>query len=226
MAIKLKKNGEFTYASHTGLVSDLERKTADRIYEELQESIFSLEKSLLKRKLLTKSGRKIDALRIWFEFGRLLGQVADKYNIIGTQDEEFFWQSIYDHTSSIVQKGPMPKRSRNWKQNHFRLCFLMAKNRNWENVKSIGNWSIWREIFDNKKILEDERLFNWTVDKIAKLRKEGLGHKKIRPLLYEISKRFKRIDTNLLSEEELTIKLQNIKMRKYTESNDFWEKLN
>jgi hypothetical protein len=215
MAIKLKKNGGFIYASHTGLVSDSERKKADVVYKELQKSIPALEKKLLKNQLLTRKGKKKDALRVWFEFGTLLNQIADKYNIIGTSDEEFFWQSIYDHVSPIVQKGPMPKRSKNWKQNHFRLCALMTRKRSWRSVEGVGNWSIWREIFDNKKILEDERLFNWTINEITKLRKRGLGHKKIRPFLYEISKRFKNIDTNLLTNKELKIKLQDINMRKY-----------
>jgi hypothetical protein len=223
MAIKLKKNGEFVYTSQTGLVSESERKKADLLYKEIQKSIYTLEKKLLKKQILTREGRKKNALRVWFEFGKLLHRIVKKYNIIGTPDEEFFWQSIYDHVSPIVQKKPMPKRSKNWKQNHFRLCFLMAKNRNWESVKSVGNWSLWREIFDNKKILEDERLFNWTVNKIIKLRKQGMGHKKIRPFLYEISKRFKRIDTNLLTNKELTTKLQDLKIQRYKKSDIFFK---
>jgi len=214
MAIKLKKNGEFTYASYTGLVSNLEREIADKIYEELKESISSLENNLLKRKLLTQKGRKRDALRVWFEFGNVLNRIAEKYNIIGTQDEEFFWRSIYNHISSIVQKGPMPKRSENWKQNHFRLCALMARKRSWEKVKDVGNWSIWRDIFDNKKILNDERLFNWTVNQIRKLRKKRWGHKKIRLFLYTISQRFKNIETGLLTHNELKVKLRDRKIPK------------
>jgi|GEM_PF-2465357 len=214
MAIKIKKDKEFIYASHTGLVLDPETKTADKIYKELKRHISGLEKSLLKKGLLTRRGEKINALKVWFEFGKLLNRIADKYNIIDTQDEEFFWRSIYDHVSSIVQRGSIPKRSKNWKHNHFRLCALMSKERSWKKVKEIGNWSIWRDIFDNKKILEDERLFNWTIGQIRKLRSRGAGHKKIRLFLYVISRRFRNIDTKILTSNELRVKLQNIKINK------------
>lgn len=212
MAIKLKKNDGFTYASYTGLVSASEMKIADKLYEELRKSISNLEKKLTEKGSLTTGRRKRDTLRVWFEFGKLLNQIADKYNIIGTQDEKFFWESVYDHISPIVHKGPMPERSKKWKQNHFRLCALMARDRNWSEVKSIGNWSIWRDAFDNKKIFEDGRLFNWVVTRIRELQKKGLGHKKIRLFLYAISRRFKNIDTKFLTDKELKTKLQSIEI--------------
>lgn len=213
MAIKSKKNGGFTYGSYTGLVSSSEMKAADKLYSELKTSIHNLEKKLLKKGLLTKDGRKTDALLVWFEFGKLLNKIVNKYNITRTSDEKFFWRSIYDHVSSRVQKGPMPKRSKDWKQNHFRLCALMIRNRNLKSIRQVGNWAIWRDIFDNKKILEDERLFNWTVSQITKLRKKGLGHKKIRLFLYAISRRFRNIDTNFLNDKELRVKLRDIKFK-------------
>jgi hypothetical protein len=65
----------------------------------------------------------------------------------------------------------MPKKSMNWKQNHFRLCYIIAQYQ-WEEIQKIGNWSIWKDILDNKKIIEENRFLNWTTKKIILFKKK------------------------------------------------------
>jgi len=84
---------------------------------------------------------------------------------------------------------------------------------NWKTVMSIGNWSIWREIFDNKKIIEDNRILSWVIEKLKKFKKYKLGHKDIRPFLYAVSNRLKKIDTSVLTQKELYYKLDQINFR-------------
>ncbi len=79
--------------------------------------------------------------------------------------------------------------------------------RKWEDVKSVGPSSVWRDLFDNKKILEDDRVLNIVVEKIKKMNK---GHKELRPFVHEISRELKKVDTSVLSKEELENKLNKI----------------
>jgi len=78
---------------------------------------------------------------------------------------------------------------------------------------SIGNWSIWREIFDNKKIIEDNRILSWVIEKLKDMKKYKLGHKNIRPFLYAISKRLNKIDTSVLTQKELYYKLNEVNFK-------------
>lgn len=210
MAIAFKKDNKITYRLTSGLATKSDRQKAKKLYKELGVSIKRLEEELIEKGFLTEKGKKKDALRVWFEFGRLLNHIGGKYEIFGSQDEKLFWESIYGFVSSRVQKKPMPKRSRKRKQNHFYICALMARL-GWQKVNRVGNWAIWRDIFDNRRLLEDERVFKWTADKIIDLRKSGLGHKQIRQYLYAISRRLKNVETDVLSNKELRRKLQKVK---------------
>jgi hypothetical protein len=80
--------------------------------------------------------------------------------------------------------------------------------RDWSEVQEVGNWSIWRDLFDNSKLLEDERVFDWVVDAIKALK---LGHKELRPFIHAVRRRLKKIDTSILTTEELFLKLNEVK---------------
>ena len=211
MAIKIRKTDHVIYASSSGLITGSEKARADRLDLELKSSIAELERKLIKEGLVTRDGKKKNALRVWYEFGKLLNKLGKRYKVIGSSDEKFFWRAVYDHTSPIIQKKPFPKRSEKWKINHFRLCGLMAK-RPWSEVQRVGPWSIWRDTFDNKKILEDDRVLNWAIERISKLREQGWGHKQIRVFLYGVSERLRNLETSILTNKELYTKLGEIKI--------------
>ena len=207
MAVILKKGGQKIYQSRSGIITVSEKKKADELDATLSKEIGNLESSWLDSGILTKSGIKKDTLKIWYQIGRLLNNIIDKYRLRGTEDEVYFWQAIYGYVSPKVQKNPPPQKYKEKTRNHFRLCAKMAE-REWNEVQEVGNWSVWRDLFDNSKLLEDERVFDWVVDTIRTMK---LGHKELRPFIHAARRRLKKIDTSILNTSELRSKLDEIK---------------
>lgn len=208
MAIIIKKNNSTVFVSGTGIITNSEKMLAEKLSTEIKTSISSLELTLIRSKLLTNTGVKKDALQIWYKLGKLLNQLVDKYQIRGSTDEPYFWQSIYDYVSENIQKKSCPKRSGEWRRNHFRLCAKLAE-RKWELVRNVGPWSVWRDLFDNKKLLEDGRVLNIVAFNINKLH---CGHKELRPYIQSVRFGLKKVDTTVLSIKELEHKLNNISL--------------
>jgi hypothetical protein len=204
MAIVLYKGGEKYYVSGTGRVSDDDRQKADLLAIELHKRLKDFEKNMVKDGFIKPDGTKIDALQVWYELGRQLNQIGEKYSVLGTTDEPNFWQSIYDHVSPLVQHKEPPKTINNPLRNHFRHCAYIAKY-DWDFVKSVGNWSVWRDLLDNIKLQEDQRVFDWVVTAIHD---SGLGHKQVRPFIHEVRRTIKNKDTSVLTDKELFTKLQ------------------
>ncbi len=204
MAIVIYKNGEKTYASSTGAVTTADKELADKLDQELTTKIPELENELLNMRLVSSSAIKKDALQVWFKLGTLLNEIADRYSVIGTTDEPYFWEGIYHYVSPLIQKGEKPKRSKDMRTNHFRLCGYMAR-KDWNTVKSVGNWSLWRDLLDNIRLQVDARVFDWVVET---LKGRDLGHKQARPFIHEVRRRIKNKETRFLSDGELRAKLE------------------
>lgn len=207
MAIILIKNGQKIYKSQTGIVTDEEKKRANELDATLKKEISNLENQWINSGVLTKTGIKKDSLKIWYDMGTLLNNIIDKYNIRGSEEETYFWQTIYSYVSTKVQKLPPPQKYKEKNRNHFRLCAKMAEW-SWEDVRGVGNWSVWRDLFDNSKLMEDERVFKWVVNALRSLK---LGHKEYRPFIHATRKRLKKIDTSILNNDELWSKLDEVK---------------
>lgn len=204
MAVILLRGGEKYYASGTGRVTNDDRLKADQLDKELSRRLKSYETDALKKGLILPNGTKKDALKIWYEMGSLLNDIAVKYQILGTTDEPYFWQAIYNHVSPLIQRlGPPQSSSGN--KNHFKQCAYMAGKRDWEFVKGVGNWSVWRDLLDNSRLQEDQRVFDWV---IYAVHKSGLGHKEVRPFVHEVRRSLKNKDTSVLTDKELGAKLR------------------
>jgi hypothetical protein len=206
MAILIKKDNSNIFVSGTGIVTNSEKKVAEQLSVDLQKSFAGLELKFLQEGILSKSGTKRNALAIWYKIGNALNILIDKYQIRGSADEPFFWQSIYDYVPINIQKNPPPKRSHEWRRNHFRLCAKMAE-RSWEDVEKVGSWSVWRDLFDNNKILEDDRVLKFVIERIKSTHK---GHKELRPFIHKIRRELKKVDTSVLSNEELNNRLKDL----------------
>ena len=203
MAILVYKDGGREYRSGTGVVTDTDKLKADRLDRELSDGFSGLESKLLADGYLQKEGKKNDALRVWYLVGQFLNEVADKYSIIGTSDEQFFWEAIYHYASPTLQKG-RPPVSMNTTRNHFKRCAFMAQY-DFGFVKGVGNWSMWRDLLDNSKLYEDQRVFDWVIENIHNT---GLGHKQVRPFIHEVRRAIKNKDTKFITDEELLAKLK------------------
>jgi hypothetical protein len=205
MAIVLFRGGEKYYASGTGRVTGDDRVKADQLDKELRFKLKAFEKNMVKNGLVLSDGTKKDALRVWYEVGKLLNEIGTSYGILGTSDEPYYWQTIYNYVSPLVQRAEPPKSSTSPLRNHFRLCAYMAKRGDWEFVKNVGNWSVWRDLLDNIRLQEDPRVFDWVVNA---MHKSGLGHKEARPFIHEVRRSIKNKDTKVLTDRELITKLQ------------------
>ena len=70
-----------------------------------------------------------------------------------------------------------------------------------ETVKRVGSWALWREVLGYKNFLSDKRILSSIINELIKLPR---AHKKARPLLRSIFNRFKRVDTSILNDEEVS----------------------
>ena len=84
----------------------------------------------------------------------------------------------------------------------------MASKGSWSFVKDVGNWSVWRDLLDNSRLQEDQRVFDWVVDC---LHGSGLGHKEVRPFVHEVRRSLKNKDTSVLTSQELFARLEPYK---------------
>lgn len=198
MAIILRVEGEKTY--QPGVTDKAERQRAEEIDQRLADGIAALEKSLRERGMVRR-GKKVDAARVWYEFGTLLNQIGDDCDIFGGPDEPNYWLAVHDHVSDDFQKEWTLSKTGDPLRNHFRICGRMARYP-WETVQQVGTWALWRDIFRyNRQLVEDKRVLDWVIDVLK--RHSGPGHKAMRPFLEEVRRRIQNKETDVLSDDEL-----------------------
>jgi hypothetical protein len=198
MSIVIYKDGEKIYSTGKfnpggmGIVKESER--ADSIDRDLSKGFSDLA-GKWESDGYTKNGKisSNQAGKVWYDTGKLINSIADRYHIFGSSDEFFYWQAIEHYIDSN-------------RSNHFKNCSFLARLA-WSDVVSVGNWSVWRDILDTKKMTEDERVLKWLVGKV---KGRSLGHKEIRKITQPISRDLKNTDTSILSEEELIERLNGI----------------
>ena len=74
-------------------------------------------------------------------------------------------------------------------------------------LEKVGSWGLWREIITYRPITQDKRLLDWVINNLIDKPRTRDG---ARPLLKNVAKRFKRIETSILSDGELLKKLRDI----------------
>jgi len=214
MVIVFKKNNQYIYKSEKGFLDEEEIEQAEKMAKALDKEFTNFEKKMKKLGKI-KQNKKKDVIFIWYNLGKLIRKYITKYEIkTETLGINEFWRALYDFSPTTIINN-FPNRSKSLTQNHFYLCYLISEF-DWNFVKKVGNWAIWREIFDNKQILKDEkkRVLIWVANKISFFKKNGIkDHKKIRPFLYAVSKRIKNLETRVLSDQELINKLEEIKFK-------------
>jgi len=209
MAIKIKKRYKgkkrVVYKGSKKILTSLDIKKADELDLELSKTIKKLEKILLKSRILSKEKGKIDALRVWYEVGKTLNKFLADFPI-EKGDEDLFWNSLYGRSFLIHKNIPSQRISQ--QRNDFKTASLLAKHP-WATIKKVGPWAMWREILAYKNIIEDERVLKWVTGELSK---KPRTRDEARPFLKAIAKRFKRIDTRILNDKELSAKFREIKI--------------
>lgn len=206
MAIKVKKtvNGKqkVVYKTDKFVLTSRDIKEADKFDAELGLTIDKIEKVLIELNALTKGGEKKDPVLVWYTVGSYINEFL-RENIVSKEDEHLFWESLYGR-SNLLQKDK-PRGKVGMTRNDFLSASLMAKFP-YNLVQKVGPWAMWREILSYKALTKDTRLLDWLIDKLIKL---NLTRDGARPILKQLSNRFKRIDTSVLSNWELVQKLKN-----------------
>jgi len=212
MVIKIRKKNKagsgthFQYKSLKKILTPQDIKEADRFDLHLNKTIKNIEKSLLEHKIISKESKKKDPLLVWYTIGKNINEFLEKYPV-AKGDEDIFWNFLYGR-SLLIHKGiPVHKISKN--RNDFRTASLLAKYL-FKNIRKVGPWALWREILGYEVFLKDKRILNFVIKQLIKFpgtRDEA------RPFLKAIANRFKKIDSSILTDTELSRKLRSTKFK-------------
>lgn len=199
--IKKNKLKEFVqYKSAKKILTPQDIKEADKFDIALNKEIKEIERILLKEKMLTFEAKKNDTLKVWYLIGVRINKFLEK-NKVSVEEEKLFWDHLYNRSSLINKTIPKGKISRT--RNDFKIASLLAQ-RPLVKLEKIGSWALWREII-TYKAFQDERVLKWV---LKKLEQTFSGTRdEARPFLKAVSARLKRIDTTVLSNQELEEKL-------------------
>lgn len=195
MAIKLRRNENFSYVGFVGFLDQKTKKRADEIYQEANTELHNLNQKI-------NLNREIDSLERWYIIGNLINKMIEKFKI-SYIEKKYFWIMLYDFGGVGIPKYEKKPPVRN----DFRVASILAKYK-LKDVKRVGAWSLWREIIGSTKIGSDDRVARWVADYI--LRNNIKTRDGARPLLKAVRNRFKKMDTTILSDGELVKKLKEI----------------
>jgi len=208
MAIKTNKKtsrGKVIYESNKIIITAEDKLKADKEYSELEKIINKVERILSRQGFLAKDAKKKDALVVWHTIGEELDEYLNKKRM-NKDEEKLFWDTLYGRWPKI--HGGLPKFKVDLTRNDFKTARELAKF-DLNELKKVGSWGLWREIISYKRIYSDPRIIEWIVEELTK---KPRTRDESRPLLKAISNRFKKIDTTILTKEELYTKLSEIKI--------------
>jgi len=198
MVIKLKQgndnNTDYIYVGSGELLNKTAKIRADKIREASKE--------VFEEVKITQSSSK-DSLKLWHRKGRLINKIIKKFSILEAE-KKYFWLMLNE-----VSENQVPERAKKFHvQNDYRTSSILA-GYSLQHLKKIGGWNIWREILSSQKTSEDNRVSNWIVEQI--LRRKLKTRDSARPLLKFIRNRLKKINTFVLTDNELYKKLGEYK---------------
>lgn len=184
-----------------------ERATAVRLDSLLQRRIPDIEIELVNDKLLdavipdSQMSAKGGSVRLWYELGIRLQQIADDEELVKPLERKWLWEAVKLYaTPRILRKDRGPSRS------HLEYCYRLAKLP-WGLVERF-NWDDWVYLFDSKSFRQEARSDKWIGERIEELSK--LTRAELRRLVREINGRFKNKETSIFDETELFAKYDKI----------------
>jgi len=197
MVIKIKRNNDFVYLGVADLINKEEKKGADNIYRISEREFCNLNQRLKRKK-------DVDSLEFWHSNGKLANKIISDFGI-SNFEKKYFWLMLYAFSGDKA-----PDRALKFHiQNDFHIASLLAKY-NLKDLRKIGPWAMWREILGSTKIMQDERVGEWMakyiIDNQIKTRDSA------RPILKLVRNRLKNLNTTVLSNNELSSKLDEIKI--------------
>lgn len=189
------------------LVTDDEKKKAERLDAILAERMKKIEQEMKDNELLILKGKRGKVHKLWYETGKWLDFVMDT-SIVAAEDRDFVWRALYDHAGRLAP-GPLSERAkRDPETSHFSYCYKLSRFP-WQFVDMAGDWTSWSEFFDRKETKNDNRIIEWLGNKA---REDNVSSRQnwLRPLTKAIHKEFEKRDTTVFSVQELNDRLDKI----------------
>lgn len=205
MVIKITRNNKakkIEYKSSKKILTLDDIKKADKMDLDLGKTIKNIEHTLTKYKIISEDSHKKDPLKVWYIVGQNINQFLKKYPIT-KEDEIYFWNYLYGR-SSLIHKG-IPSRKAGLTRNDFKTASILAKF-SFKKLQKVGSWALWREIIAYKCVQEDRRILDWITNELIK---NPGTRDEARPLLKAVAKRFRNMETTILSDKELLKKIHN-----------------
>jgi hypothetical protein len=213
MAIIVDKDGRRVYKT-IGYLAYEDKENADKLDNFLKFKIKEIEQRLKKKGLLFLRGRS-GSIEFWYNLGvelrELWNQVRTEYGLPDTF-LPYFLKAAFDNSNSAKPKSGRANRLKNA---YFYYSYVLA-GLPLKQVKSAGSWREWIEFLDSKRIRTDPRIIKWFVTrKVMEIREDTTLTREdwFRRITREIRFEFHRIDTTVLSEDELYSSLDEILLK-------------
>jgi hypothetical protein len=194
MTIKLKNDEGYSYhALDGGILTEADKSRANQIYAQAEKELAQIKE------------KKSEALKVWYLRGRLANSLINKFGI-SRQEEEYFWLMLFDCAGQNV-----PKRAKKdgILRNDFWIGAYLENHYNLSELQNLGfAWSLWQEIFGSRPVKNDIRVAGWLVEYMV--HNDLSTRDALRPVLKAVGERLKNLNTTILSEKELAIKLKEI----------------
>jgi len=198
-----------SYASKGSLIDPSEVKTADAVDRFLRKRIPQTEHMLAGQGLSALKGKREGAVKFWYSVGvelrKLRVEVQKKFEVPDTELDLFLW-AVNDHAKLFKVKTP-PEPTRSLLYHAYSMAQFPE-----ETVKRVGTWTEWIRLLDSKRARADKRIVEWFADRaITSQPPDGCTRKKwFGTLMNAITARFERIDTTVLTRDELYQKLDDL----------------
>lgn len=201
-AIIVKKEPTKTVMrSSSEILSDELQKKATDLDVYLMEKIPEIEQELITLGLLGKNVPKDQSKQgrgnvlLWHALGTRFDELCETNRINGRTHRRWLWEAI----ENIYATQRIIRSARGRGRIHFEYCYRLSKFP-LEFADQL-NWSEWSYFFDSRTVREEPRVDKWLFFLIEK--KEKITRKKFRQFVQHLNKRTKKLDTSVLSDEEL-----------------------
>lgn len=209
MVIKITKNSDrgnkIEYKSAKFILTPQDIKEADTFDIELIQTIKNIENYLLRKGALSRDKKKLDPLLVWYIVGKKINEFINEHKI-EKEEKQIFWNQFYNRRT-LIHKRILSKKSVSTK-NDFQIASLLAKFK-FKVIKKVGPWAMWREILTYKLFLSDKRILNWVINELIK---NPRTRDNARPFLKTVANRFKRMETTMLTDNELFKKIKELSL--------------
>lgn len=190
------ENGTLMYSSTVIPPPQEDMDRAKQLGQHLSIRIPEIEKSLKSefRRARGRQHRPGDA-RMWRTLGEELDTICKIYSVENARERQWLWEAIQNLYASDFIK----KKERGRTRNHFEYCYQLAQFP--AEFSDQINWSEWVYFFDSRAVREEQRTVAWLKRKVET--NTTVDRREFRRFIEKLNKRIQRLDTSVLTDDEL-----------------------